>query len=256
MKTSPFAAILLAGLCAGPSAAAEMPTSDPFVPFADIPAEELLPKGAGFTIAKDGSLLVDGKPRYLPAVLWYGDTPWGCDKKEDDFGPLQWLYNRMPDYEAAQRLGVDAGGFYAPLYWMNRIYRPWNRVRDPAFDDGRYGITIGNGLSMYVDMTASEWAHGSIWHADLPIDPDAKEKPATCRKPGNEGKLCNHKECGAALGAPGRLSEAAWTQGHQHWMPWSIVHPQGRGVWKHLWEGASKDAFDFAQSVGNRPWCY
>jgi hypothetical protein len=256
MKTSPFAAILLAGLCAGPAAAAEMPTSDPFVPFADIPAEELLPKGAGFTIAKDGSLLVDGKPRYLPAVLWYGDTPWGCDKKEDDFGPLQWLYNRMPDYEAAQRLGVDAGGFYAPLYWMNRVYRPWNKVRDPAFDDRRYGITIGNGLSMYVDMTASEWAHGSIWHADLPIDPDAREKPATCRKPGNEGRLCNHKECGAALGAPGRLSEAAWTQGHQHWMPWSIVHPQGRGVWKHLWEGSSKDSFDFAQSVGNRPWCY
>ena len=54
MKTAPFAAILLAGLCA----AAEKPTSDPFAPFADLPAEELLPKGAGFTIAKDGSLLV------------------------------------------------------------------------------------------------------------------------------------------------------------------------------------------------------
>lgn len=252
MKTAPFAAILLAGFCT----AAEMPTSDPFEPFADLPAEELLPKGAGFAIAKDGSLLVGGKPRYLPAVLWYGDTMWGCDRKEDDFGPLQWLYNRMPDYEAAQRLGVDAGGFYAPLNWMNRIYRPWNKRRDPAFEGPRYGITIGNGLSMYVDMTASEWAHGSIWHADVPLDPDAKAKPATCKKDGHEGELCNHKECGAVLGAPGRLSEAAWTQGHQHWMPWSIVHPQGRGLYKHLWEGASKDAFDFAQSVGNRPWCY
>ena len=181
---------------------------------------------------------------------------WGCDRKEDDFGPLQWLYNRMPDYEAAQRLGVDAGGFYAPLNWMNRIYRPWNKRRDPAFEGPRYGITIGNGLSMYVDMTASEWAHGSIWHADVPLDPDAKAKPETCKKEGHEGELCNHKECGAVLGAPGRLSEAAWTQGHQHWMPWSIVHPQGRGVYRHMWEGASKDAFDFAQSVGNRPWCY
>ena len=252
MKNAPFAAILLAGFCA----AAEMPTSDPFEPFADLPAEELLPKGAGFAIAKDGSLLVGGRPRYLPAVLWYGDTMWGCDRKEDDFGPLQWLYNRMPDYEAAQRLGVDAGGFYAPLNWMNRIYRPWNKRRDPAFEGPRYGITIGNGLSMYVDMTASEWAHGSIWHADVPLDPDAKAKPETCKKEGHEGELCNHKECGAVLGAPGRLSEAAWTQGHQHWMPWSIVHPQGRGLYKHLWEGASKDAFDFAQSVGNRPWCY
>ena len=264
MKNAPFAAIpplvlsavLMAGLRPGQSAAAEMPTADPFEPFADLPAEELLPKGAGFAIAEDGSLLVGGKPRYLPAVLWYGDTMWGCDRKEDDFGPLQWLYNRMPDYEAAQRLGVDAGGFYAPLNWMNRIYRPWNKRRDPAFEGPRYGITIGNGLSMYVDMTASEWAHGSIWHADVPIDPDGKVRPSPCRKPGNEGQLCNHKECGAVLGAPGRLSEAAWTQGHQHWMPWSIVHPQGRSLYKHMWEGASKDAFDFAQSVGNRPWCY
>ena len=236
--------------------AAEMPKSDPFVPFTEIPAEELLPKGEGFTVAPDGSLLVGGKPRYLPGVIWYGDTPWGCDRKEDDFGPLQWLYNRMPDYEAAQRLGIDAGGFYAPLYWMNRIYRPWNKVRDPAFDDRRYGITIGNGLSMYVDMTASEWAHGSIWHADLPIDPDSKEKPETCKKPGNEGKVCNHPECGVALDTPGRLSAAAWTKGHQHWMPWSIVHPQGRSLWKHLWEGASKDSFEVAMAVGARPWCY
>ena len=260
MKTAPFAAILLAGLCAVLMAdlcvGQTMPTSDPFAPFADLPAEELLPKSAGFAVAKDGSLLVGGKPRYLPAVLWYGDTMWGCDRKEDDFGPLQWLYNRMPDYEAAQRLGVDAGGFYAPLNWMNRIYRPWNKRRDPAFEGPRYGITIGNGLSMYVDMTASEWAHGSIWHADVPLDPDAKAKPATCKKEGHEGELCNHKECGAVLGAPGRLSDAAWTQGHQHWMPWSIVHPQGRGVYRHMWEGASKDAFDFARSVGNRPWCY
>ncbi len=236
--------------------AAEMPKSDPFVPFAEIPAEELLPKGEGFTVAPDGSLLVGGKPRYLPGVIWYGDTPWGCDRKEDDFGPLQWLYNRMPDYEAAQRLGIDAGGFYAPLNWMNRIYRPWNKRRDPAFEGSRYGITIGNGLSMYVDMTASEWAHGSIWHADLPIDPDSKVKPENCKKEGHEGELCNHRECGAELGAPGRLSNEAWTQGHQHWMPWSIVHPQGRSLYKHLWEGASIDARDAAKAVGNRPRCY
>ena len=236
--------------------AAEMPISDPFEPLADIPAGELLPTNATFAIAKDGSLLLGGKPRYFPAVLWYGDTMWGCDRKEDDFGPLQWLYNRMPNYEAAQRLGIDAGGFYAPLNWMNRIYRPWNKRRDPAFEGQKYGITIGNGLSMYVDMTASEWAHGSIWHADVPIDPDSKVKPETCKKEGHEGELCNHKECGAELGAPGRLSNEAWTQGHQHWMPWSIVHPQGRSLYKHMWEGASIDARDAAQSVGNRPWCY
>ena len=236
--------------------AAKVPTCDPFEPFAEIPAEELMPSNACFGIAKDGSLLLGGKPRYFPAVLWYGDTPWGVDRKEDNFGPLEWLYNRMPDYEASQRLGIDAGGFYAPLNWMNRIYRPWNKRRDPAFEGPKYGITIGNGLSMYVDMTASEWAHGSIWHADIPIDPDSKVKPEPCKKKGHEGELCNHKECGAELGAPGRLSNEAWTQGHQHWMPWSIVHPQGRSLYKHMWEGASIDARDAAKSVGARPWCY
>ena len=256
MKTNRMTYTAILAAIAVSASAAEKPTTDPFEPFADLPAEELLPTNATFSISKDGSLLLDDKPRYFPAVLWYGDTPWGVDRKEDDFGPLEWLYNRMPNYEASQRLGVDAGGFYAPLNWMNRIYRPWNKRRDPAFEGPKYGITIGNGLSMYVDMTASEWAHGSIWHADVPIDPDSKVKPETCKKEGHEGELCNHKECGAELGAPGRLSSEAWTQGHQHWMPWSIVHPQGRSLYKHMWEGASKDAFDYAQSVGNRPWCY
>ncbi len=256
MKTNRTTYTAILAAIAVSASAAEKPTTDPFEPFADLPAEELLPTNATFSISKDGSLLLDGKPRYFPAVLWYGDTPWGVDRKEDDFGPLEWLYNRMPNYEASQRLGIDAGGFYAPLNWMNRVYRPWNKRRDPAFEGPKYGITIGNGLSMYVDMTASEWAHGSIWHADIPIDPDSKVRPETCKKEGHEGELCNHKECGAELGTPGRLSNEAWTQGHQHWMPWSIVHPQGRSLYKHLWEGASIDARDAAKAVGNRPWCY
>ena len=232
----------------------EKPEVDPFEPLSSIPASELLPKGVGFSIAKDGSLMVNGKPRYFPAVIWYGDTQWGADHQGVDFGPLQWLYNRMPDYEAAQRLGIDAGGFYAPLNWMKRYYRPWQSGDIFAKPDPRYGITIGNGLSMYVDITASEWAHGSIWHADIPVDPDSKVKPSACKK--NSSKICNHKECGAALDTPGRLSNAAWTQGHHHWVPWSIVHPQGRSVWLHMWEGACKDSFNVAQAVGARPWCY
>lgn len=243
-------------LVSGAALSAEMPKSDPFIPYNEIPSTELLPKGKGFSIAKDGSLLVDGKPRYLPAVLWYGDTQWGVNNAKENFGPLEWLYNRMPDYEAAQRLGVDAGGFYAPLNWMKRYYRPWTRGDVWAKPDPLYGITIGNGLSMYVDITASEWAHGSIWHADIPVNPDSKVKPEPCKKQGANGSICNHAECGAKLGAPGRLSSAAWTQGSQHWVPWSIVHPEGRSIWKHMWEGACIDSYNWAKAVGARPWCY
>ena len=59
----------------------EKPEVDPFEPLSSIPASELLPKGVGFSIAKDGSLMVNGKPRYFPAVIWYGDTQWGYHKQ-------------------------------------------------------------------------------------------------------------------------------------------------------------------------------
>ena len=66
--------------------------------------------------------------------------------------------------------------------------------------------------------------------ADEYLDPKRTVDPPKCRKPGKDSPFCNHPECGAKLDTPGRLSSKAWTQGHAHWMPWSIVYPQGREV--------------------------
>lgn len=254
------ARILLPLFATLPLFAFEPPTADPFESLAAIPERERIPQGAGFSITQDGSLLVGGQPRYLPAVLWYGDTTWGVNQQGVDFGPLDWLYNKMPDYDAAQRLGIDAGGFYGSLGWMKRLYRP--SANSESRNDKQYAITIENGLSMYVDITASEWSHGSMWHADNPLDPDRQADPPTCTKPGNEGKLCNHPEC-VKPNDHGRLCNDAWTIGHQHWVPYSIVHPQGRGVWKHMWEEVAKDALSMSYTdagktvpIHVRPWCY
>ena len=91
-------AAILSLVCPVAGFSFEKPAVDPFEPLASIQKEELLPKGAGFAVARDGSLVVDGKPRYLPGVIWYDPPGWGTNRNEDDFGPLQWLYNRMPDY--------------------------------------------------------------------------------------------------------------------------------------------------------------
>lgn len=245
---------------------------DPFPAYETIPPSERLPfeKGApanrGFVIAKDGSLEVNGVPRYFPATLWYGGAEWSLTQKREGH-PLDWFYKGLPNYEDCQRLGLDAGGFSGPLAWMKKLYRPsmGNEPRNAAL----IATVATNGLSMYVDITASEWSHGSMWHSDIPLDPDRKVDPPKCKKdPKLADSFCNHSECGK-LGDPGRLSNDAWTQGHHHWVPYSIVHPQGRGVWKHMWEEVVKGCMDFSYEVedpathekktirtGVHPWCY
>ena len=62
MKTNRTTYTAILAAIAVSASAAEKPTTDPFEPFADLPAEELLPTNATFSISKDGSLLLDGKP--------------------------------------------------------------------------------------------------------------------------------------------------------------------------------------------------
>ena len=147
---------------------------DPFVRFEDIPKEELLDVTKPVTIAKDGSLLVGGQPHYFPATMWYGGIEFplkGLKQNPGDTPPeLRWLYADYPNYEMAQRVGIDAAGTVAPLAWMKRLYRP--TMRDEPKDWAARATWEKCGLSMYVDYTASEWSHGSMWyHSDRPLDP-------------------------------------------------------------------------------------
>ena len=295
MRQSWFSCAILALAVGG------LRAEDPFVRFEDIPKEELLDVTKPVTIAKDGSLLVGGQPHYFPATMWYGGIEFplkGLKQNPGDTPPeLRWLYADYPNYETAQRLGIDAAGTVAPLAWMKRLYRP--TMRDEPKDWAARATWEKCGLSMYVDYTASEWSHGSMWyHSDRPLDPDyVKPKPGTAAAraeaklvaakkaakarlesaQGKKGKgpsldeesggvSLDEPEVAAADAArrakedaalveapdPGHLPPEAWTVGHNHWMPYSIVHPKGRRIWLHMWQEGAKDLL----AHGVKPWCY
>lgn len=209
---------------------------DPFPKFEEIDKSELYPQGGKLSVAKDGSLLVDGKPRYFTATIWYGATEFECNEDTPGYVPeLKWLYQEMPDYEAMQRIGLDAGGTEAPLDWMRDLYRPW--MKPPRRDNKRLSRSLANGLPVYVDFTASEWSHGSMWPHDNPLDPDSTTAFVT----------------NAATGDPGRLPHEAWSGGgNKHWVPYSVVHPKGRAIWLNMWEHSASNLL----ANGVTPWCY
>lgn len=224
---------------------------DPFVSFDRIDARELYPRTAKPEVAPDGSFLVNGAPRYLTGTIWYGATEFECaDDTPGYVDELKWLYVNMPDYAAMQRIGLDAGGLEAPIDWIKRVYRPWDNA--PRHDNWTLAPCLTNGLPIYVDFTASEWSHGSIWPHDNPMDPQQPGDPTD-----------GHK-----TGEPGRLPKEAWTVGHHHWVPYSIVEPHGRELWLNMWREGAKDCLNMTAPVDRhrpdgesapvrfRPWCY
>lgn len=136
-----------------------------------------MPKDATITFSKDGDILVNGKPRYLPATIFYEMTDLETEAHTVGYpDDLKWLYEQMPDYEAAQRLGFDALGSYATLEWM-KLYRDGfgGRRQNPK----QMERFLKSGLGIYVDYTASEWWHGSMFPGDTmwPYQmPERKEK--------------------------------------------------------------------------------
>ncbi len=137
---------------------------DPFVPFAALPANELYPKAAKLTVAKEGHLLVNGQPHYFPATIWYGSTELECNEDTPGYvDELKWLYQAMPGYDDLQRLGLDGIGYEAPMDWFHK-FNPDQKVR--RRDDKKYAGAIASGLPLYVDFTASTWSHGALWLKD------------------------------------------------------------------------------------------
>lgn len=208
-------ALALAGaVAAGVSAA------DPFAKFADIPEAERLPKGARLTVAPDGTFRVNGAPRYLTATVFYGNVAAELAQHTSGYpASLNWLYESAPGYEELQRVGVDAVGFEAGREWMRTFSRApglWQAVGCLSSDPSFARVMDGQ-LPAYVDFTPAEWGHGGLGRKAVPD-----------------------------------LPAEAWTSGDNHWVPYSIHHPEGRNIWLTMWREETKRL----QAMPVRPWCY
>lgn len=196
--TAALTACTLAMAAHGAPSAAD----DPFPPPGGVPSVERLASGAALSVAPDGTLCVNGVPRYLTGTIIYGDTSeWFAT---GGYAPsLKWLYETVPDFVGFQRVGVDALGFEAGREWMSALkgvrVEAWKRSGLwPA--EKAFSVQTAGHLPGYVDFTAAEWGHGGIREQDNP------QWPAT-----------------------------AWTRGRHHWVPYSVVHPAGRRLWLTMW---------------------
>ena len=196
------------------------PEADPFVKFADIPAAERLPRAAVLSVAPDGTFLVDGHPRYLTATIFYGGID---DQRLHTSGypeSLNWLYEDVPDFEGMQRIGVDAIGFEGGREWMKLVSptaAPKWKMSAGFPSTPRFAEVCAGQLPTYVDLTPAPWGHGGIV---------AKDNP--------------------------QLPPEAWTVGDNHWVPYSIHHPDGRGIWMKMW----RDSVERYSKLPVKPYCY
>ena len=233
----PAVALLLPALSAGASNLDPKGLGyDPFVPFSQLKSSELCPPAAGLSVAPEGHLLWDGRPHYFTATIWYGATELECQEDTPGYvDSLKWLYQQMPDYEALQRLGLDAGGVEAPLNWT-RKYAPWNKPQ--RRNDAVLAPCVTNGLPIYVDYTASDWSHG--WMGSPRhnlLDPDDPGDP----------------QDGHVTGEKGRLPKEAFAPAGHHFMPYSILNEKGRKIWLNMWVDGAKE---LKEIFPVKPWCY
>ena len=201
-------------------AASAAPEADPFVKFADIPAAERLPRAAALSVAPDGTFLVNGRPRYLTATIFYGGIEDQSIHTSGYPSCLNWLYEDVPDFEGMQRVGVDAIGFEGGHEWMKRVSptaAPKWKMSGGFPASPRFGEVCAGQLPTYVDLTPAPWGHGGI---------EAKDNP--------------------------QLPPEAWTVVDNHWVPYSIHHPDGRGIWMKMW----RDSVERYSKLPTKPYCY
>ena len=143
-------------LLAASAAFAADPATPLFPPVSELDPALVMPEGASFEIGKDGSFLVDGKPRYLLGTLFYLGSGTNQLAHGPGYAPENaWIYETPPTRDYLQRLGFDTVGGEVSASWMRR-YRPernfWraSRVVDWTFASNHWH----SGLPTIVDFTA------------------------------------------------------------------------------------------------------
>ena len=179
-----------------------------FAPVSELDPALLMPEDSErIEIAPDGNFLVDGKPRYLIGTVLYG-TPMlsECAHGEGYADEDAWIYETIPDRDYLQRLGFDTVGGEVSTTWMTE-FRP-----DRSFYQARrkndWSLAARywkSGLPTIVDFTCAGWSHGAL-------------------------RFQEGREPAEAAFAPGG-----------HFMPYSLVTPEGRDLYARMWRSGAEE---------------
>ena len=216
-KFAAFAAVCPAALALEDYKKPVAEDADFFPPFDSIKPPLLMPRDARLEFSKEGHFLVDGEPRYMEGTIFYEGDSMSFGVPTYGYPPsLKWLYETTQNYEDLQRLGFDTVGTGLPNDWMRKYRKRFIHLRA---NDEMFLRYAKSGLPLYVDFTAAEWSHGGLKYAEGM--PPAKE----------------------AFTVPGRS---------YHWMPYSANAPEGRQLWREMWEGGA----EFLKKRGIKPFMY
>ena len=192
-----------------------------FPPVSEIDPALLMPEHAErVEIAPDGNFLVEGKPRYLLGTILYHTPSLSECEPGDGYAPENaWIYETIPDRDYLQRLGFDTVGGEVSTTWLE-AFRPgkeywWAHIRNDWSLASRYWKS---GLPAIVDFTCARWSHGGMKF-----------------KEGLEPSRAAIPEGGAG-----------------HFMPYSLVTPEGRDLYARMWRAGAEEL----KANGVKPYAY
>lgn len=192
--------------------------------FPPVDANDLpLSMPANTQITKDvhGNLLVGKQPRYFVGTQFVGGMRTEFRSLPGYDPQYNWLYNGPVDYEYTKRLGFDSVGFFMNQGWI-RNHDPQLPLALCSPADEQYLIQTMHDVQipMYIDFTCAPWSQGIFAKSPL-IDP-------------------------AAVNTAGHSSQG------NHWVPYNILTPQGRALYRDMWTYGTQQVLE----SGGKPLFY
>ena len=184
------------------------------------PALLMPPDSAEVEIAPDGSFLVAGKPRYLLGTILYS-TPSAADTVPGPgYSPEDaWIYETIPDRDYLQRLGFDTVGGEVSTTWMREFRHEASFYQARRANDWSLASRYWkSGLPAIVDFTCAGWSHGAMRY-------EAGRPPSRAAIPDG---------------------------GAGHFMPYSLVTPEGRDLYARMWRSGASELL----ANGVHPYAY
>lgn len=174
-----------------------------------VPQELRYPVGKTITTDKDGNYVVDGTIRHLIGV----QTCKVYDAKDCTPTPgypdsLKWIYEKLLDFDTAQRIGFDSIAPYTSNGFIRKFAPRHRKAQLTASLLSTMKEWANNGLPLFVDFSAVPWDKG-IFNSPDP-------------------ELAKHR-------SPDALNTFHKTT-INHWVPYNVYHPDARKIYRAYWE--------------------